>query len=105
MKQKKQEVQERFRTEVGLIVDVPTAEFWNTNDGNSNRRFFADHELSSIITSVDVNLVYRLKIIFEALSSGYKINVPKFEQYATETAELYVQVYSWYPMFRPSTRS
>ena len=47
---------------------------------------------------MDVNLVYRLKIILEALSSGHKINVPKFEQYATETAELYVQLYSWHPM-------
>ena len=38
---------------MGLIVDVPKAGFGNTNDGNSNRWFFAD-----FITDVDINLVY-----------------------------------------------
>ncbi|CAH0563012.1 unnamed protein product [Brassicogethes aeneus] len=98
VKQRKQVIQERFRKEMGLIVDVPKANFGNTNDGNTSRRFFADHELSASITGIDVNLIFRLKIILEVLSSGLNINVPQFETYARETEELYVQFYKWHPM-------
>ena len=43
---KKKEIQEEFRTRLGLIVDVPKAGFGNSNDGNTSRRFFMDPELS-----------------------------------------------------------
>ena len=36
---KKKEIQEEFRTRLGLIVDVPKAGFGNSNDGNTSRRF------------------------------------------------------------------
>lgn len=98
VKQRKKELQERFRKEMGLIVDVPKANFGNSNDGNTSRRFFADHELSASITGIDVNLIFRFKIILEALSSGHKINVATFEKYSRETEERYVQLYQWHPM-------
>ena len=34
----------------------------------------------------------------ETLSSGYKIDIKKFEKFAELTAELYVEIYGWYPM-------
>ena len=34
----------------------------------------------------------------ETLSSGYKIDVKKFEKFAELTVELYVEIYGWYPM-------
>lgn len=32
------------------------------------------------------------------MSSGYKIDIKKFEKFAELTAELYVEIYGWYPM-------
>ncbi|CAH1986018.1 unnamed protein product [Acanthoscelides obtectus] len=42
VKERKGEIQKVFREETGLIVDVPKANFGNTNDGNTSRRFFAE---------------------------------------------------------------
>jgi hypothetical protein len=47
---------------------------------------------------VDLSLIKNCKIILEVISSGHKINVEKFNKFATETAELYVKLYGWYPM-------
>lgn len=98
VQERKKEIQEEFHRKTGLIVDVPKANFGNTNDGNTSRRFFADHELASEITGIDVNLIYRFKIILEVLSSGLEINVEQFSVYAKETAKLYVDLYGWHPM-------
>ncbi|CAB3252436.1 unnamed protein product [Arctia plantaginis] len=48
--QRKGEIQERFRTETGLLIDMPKHNFGNTNDGNTSRRFFDDTELTAEIT-------------------------------------------------------
>lgn len=50
------------------------------------------------ITGVNPGLIYRLKIILEVLTSGHNIDTEKFSVYARETAELYVELYSWHPM-------
>jgi hypothetical protein len=39
VKQRKMEIQEEFRTKMGLLVDVPKPGCGNTNDGNTSRRF------------------------------------------------------------------
>ncbi|XP_053970340.1 uncharacterized protein LOC128872056 isoform X3 [Hylaeus volcanicus] len=83
---------------MGLIVDVPKPGFGNSNDGNTSRRFFANHLLSASTTQIDVQFIYRLKVILEAISSNHKINVDKFAAYASETAKLYVELYPWHPM-------
>lgn len=87
-----------FRQQLGLNIDVPKQGFGNTNDGNTSRRFFNDYEISSEITGIDKELMYRFKIILEAISSTFEIDSNKFSCYAMETAQLYVQLYSWYPM-------
>lgn len=94
----KAKIQEKFKKEMGLLVDVPKAGFGNTNDGNTSRRFFAEHEKSAKILGLDVNLIFRFKIILETISSGFQIDVSKFEKYAEDTAELYVNLYGWHPM-------
>lgn len=73
VKQRKSEIQEDFRLKMDLHVDLPKAGTGNTNDGNTSRRAFANHELTAEITEVDVNLIYRLKVILETLSSGHRI--------------------------------
>lgn len=98
VKERKKNIQEKFRSETGLIVDVPKAGFGNTNDGNTSRRFFANPELAAEITGVDFNLIYRLKVILEVISSGHKVDLNKFADYCLETAQLYIGLYPWHPM-------
>lgn len=74
------------------------ANFGNKNDGNTSRRFFDNPSLAAEITGINYDLIYRLKEILEVISSGYKINIEKFENYTTETARLYVDLYPWHPM-------
>lgn len=60
--------------------------------------FFSFPALSSRITGIDQNLIYRFSVILKALNSNFKINSSSFHKYAFETAQLYVQLYEWYPM-------
>jgi hypothetical protein len=94
----KLKMQQDFKNKMGLIVDVPKPGFGNTNDGNTSRRFFADPDLAAEITGVDINLIFRFKVILEVISSGHEVDTEKFSAYATETAELYIRLYPWHPM-------
>ncbi|KAJ8709377.1 hypothetical protein PYW07_009203 [Mythimna separata] len=95
---RKKEIQTKFREQLGLLVDIPKANFGNTNDGNTSRRFFDEYEKSAEITGIDQNLIYRLKVILETMCCGIKINIEKFEIYCKETAELYVSLYKFHPI-------
>ncbi|KAH9640874.1 hypothetical protein HF086_015213 [Spodoptera exigua] len=75
VKQKKAEIQTKFREQMGLLVNVPKAGFGNTNDGNTSRRFFANPEITAEITGVDLNLIKRLKVILEVISSSNKVDL------------------------------
>lgn len=70
----------------------------NSNTGNVARTFFMEYKKSSRITGIDMELICRLHIILLAVSSCYSIDATKFEAYAMETAELYINRYKWYPM-------
>ncbi|KAK9688610.1 hypothetical protein QE152_g35188 [Popillia japonica] len=94
----KKHIQERFRIETGLLVDMPKTNFGNTNDGNTSRRFFENPHLAADITGINYELIYRLKVILETISSGHKIDSQKYDCYAKETAKLYVSLYGWHPM-------
>lgn len=96
--ERKVAIQKTFRRETGLIVDVPKAGFGNSNDENTSRRFFANPQKASDITGVDFDLIYRIKIILEVISSGHKVNLQKFADYGLATAKLYVSLYPWHPM-------
>lgn len=98
MKRRKRELQDSFKSEMGLLVDVPKAGFGNTNDGNTSRKFFADPEKSAAITGLDIDLIRRLRTILETLSSGFRVDADKFAAFALETAKLYVRLYGWHPM-------
>lgn len=98
VKEKKEEIQNAFREEMGLLVDIPKAGFGNTNDGNTSRRFFSDPETAARITGIDYTLIHRFKVILETISSGHSIDAKKIDSYAFETATLYVQLYGWHPM-------
>lgn len=95
---KKQYIISKFKSEMGLLVDVPKPGFGSSNDGNTARRFFQNPELSSLITGIDTTLIYRFGIILNTLSCGFAIDPDKFQTFSNETAKLYIQLYSWYPM-------
>lgn len=70
----------------------------NTNDGNTARRFFKEPKFAVEVTGLDETLIIRFETILRAICSGRDIDVDKFEEYASETADLYLKLYSWYYM-------
>lgn len=94
----KKNIQQRFRKDMGLLVDMPTQQGGNTNDGNTSRRFFRAAEKSSEITGVNKELIERFHIILETLGSGYPIDEDAFESFIVVTRNLYLNEYPWYIM-------
>lgn len=97
-KSKKIYVQDRFRSELGLIIDKPRQGSGNSNDGNTARRFFANPACTARITGVDEELIKRFHVLLQTMSCGMHINAQKFGEYAFKTAELFVNKYNWYYM-------
>lgn len=96
--EKKKCVQDRFRNELGLHIDKPRQGTGNSNDGNTARKFFSNYQCAANITGVDEELIKRLYIILQTMSSGIAINATKFGQYAMDTAQIFVNKYNWYYM-------
>lgn len=87
----------RFKDKMGLIVDkVKPGGFGNSDDGNLARAFFDNPALAAEILELDENAIRRCGVILHAMSSGFKINIEKFKNYALETAKLLVKLYPWY---------
>lgn len=87
-----------FKKEFGLLVDMPKQQAGNTNDGNTARTFFRNAKKSSEITGVNVELIERFHVLLETINCGFEINLNKFDKYTQETRNLYLKLYSWYPM-------
>lgn len=98
LKKRSSEIKEKFKSEMGLIVDKPKPGYGNSNDGNTARNFFKNSDKSAEITGLDVSLINKFYTILRVLSSGYDINIEKFEKFANETRHLYLSLYSWYYM-------
>lgn len=97
-KNKKMLIQEGFKKELGLNVDMVKQGFGTTNDGNTARRFFENATKSAEITGLDINLIKRFYVILQTIASGRNIDICAFQSYAKETAQLYIKLYSWYYM-------
>ncbi|XP_050525962.1 uncharacterized protein LOC126896864 [Daktulosphaira vitifoliae] len=95
---RKQHIQNKFRSEMGLLVDIVLQGHGTTNDGNTARKFFKNAELSSSCTGIDINLIKRCGTILSVIASGYTINIKAFEEYCFLTAKLFVSLYPWYYM-------
>lgn len=94
---RKKLIQEKFRKNMGLVVDVPKPGYGTSNDGNT-ARFFSNPLLSTEITGIDEDLIKRCAMILKVINSGYEIKLEEFEQYCLETAKRYVALYDWYYM-------
>jgi len=91
-------IQEQFRSETGLLIDIVKQGHGTTNDGNTARRFFSDPEKAANITGLKKELIERCATILRVLSCGYEIDVDAFRKFCLETARSYVAEYQWYPM-------
>lgn len=98
VKERKNNIIHNLRTKMGLLIDIPKPGFGTTNDGNTARRFFRQPSLVASITGIDENLIERFSVLLRTMSSGYAVNIEAFRVYARETAEKYVELYSWYYM-------
>ncbi|KAH9632262.1 hypothetical protein HF086_002897 [Spodoptera exigua] len=67
VKQRSDEIKQRFKHEMGLIVDKPKPGFGSTNDGNTARRFFGNPELSARITGLDVTIIKNFDVLLRTL--------------------------------------
>lgn len=93
--EKKKQIQEKFRGELGLLVDMPKQQTGNTNDGNTARKFFRNSEKSAVITGVNVELIKRFHVILECINSGFHIYIL---YNLLSKRETYIKDYSSYPM-------
>lgn len=83
---------------MGLHVDFVKQGLGTSNDGNTARRFFENFKKSAEITGIDESLIKRFYIILQVLASGENINPEKFDHFAKETANLFIDLYGWYYM-------
>lgn len=71
-----------------------------TNDGNTARRFFSNPAIVSNVLRINQTLknqtLKKFGNILYVMASGFAIDLEKFEIYATETAELFINLYGWY---------
>lgn len=96
VRKRKKNIQDQFRKETGLLLDVVLQGKGNINDGNTARRVFKHYQKTAEITGVDVRLVERLRNLLIVINSGKKINVENFRQYSLDTMHLYESLYDWY---------
>ena len=88
-----------MRDPLRLIVNVPkTGGLGTSNDGNTARFAFVNHEKMAKILEIDPLLIKRIWVILCVLSSQEAVDPYRFQVYCRETAERYVSQYAWYPM-------
>jgi hypothetical protein len=98
-RQRKLEIQKRLWEQMGLNIDKPKANgSGTTNDGNTSRSAFNQTEKFAEVTDVDEQLIKRFKNILIALACQYPLNPDLFGEYCSETGNLYMKLYDWYPM-------
>lgn len=95
---RKKHIQEAFKNQMGLIIDVPKQGSGSSNDGNTARRFFEEPSVSAAITGLDVEMVEKFSVILSVIASGFEIHTDKFQIYCIETAKQFVKLYGWYKM-------
>lgn len=98
LQNRKKNIQNKFKEELNLLIDIVKQGSGTTNDGNTARKFFEFPNKTAAITGLDQNLIKRFAVILQAITSGEKIDVIKFKDFARKTAEKYVELYDWYYM-------
>lgn len=95
---RKKMIQTELHKHLGIRIDKVVKGKGTSNTGNVARKFFTNCKEASRITGVNEELIRRFWIIMVALSSGYNLEVQKYDDFAKENASLYMEHYSWYRM-------
>ena len=99
VEERKKVRQQKFKDELGLLVDVPKAGgVGNSNTGNVARRAFQNEQAFSNITGVDEELIHGIHTMLICLNVDHQIHREKFKQKGIEVAKRWVEMYSWYNM-------
>lgn len=69
----KRRIQQEFRKELGLLIDIVKQGSGTTNDGNTARRFFSEIHTTAKITGLDESLIRRFSVILQTISCGEMI--------------------------------
>lgn len=85
-----------FYSQLGLMLDQPKEIYGSSHDGNTSRRLFENVKISSKITGVEEDFIKGFHIILQVISSGFEINVQKFQNHTTEIARNLVALYPWF---------
>ena len=94
----KKRIQDSFKKELGLRIDIPKEGGGTPNDGNIARRYSENVAVTAKILNVDEELMTKCRTILRALSSGIAININNFKNLCFNVAQLYVEKYEWYSM-------
>lgn len=86
-KNDKKDIQNKFKSLLNLLVDVPISGFGTTNDGNTAREF----SITSQITGIPENFIKRYYIILATLSSSRLNKSDSVRSYCEEIARLLQQ--------------
>lgn len=91
----KKRIQQEFRKNVDLLIDVVWQGSGLTNDESTARKYYSEIETTAKITGLNESLVEIFAVILQAISCGEMIDAKLFGQYAMETAKMFVQDYGW----------
>lgn len=91
-------IQNRFKSKLNLLIDIPKPSGGTTNSGNTTRRAFKDPKILSEILEVDYELISNLKKVMTVISIKQKIDHEKFKELCDETIEIYKKNYEKFAM-------
>jgi hypothetical protein len=91
METRKEDTRGRFRSELGFLVDVQKPGCVMTNGGNTTRHIIFRTSILSSITGIYEEFIELLIKIRGAITRNYANIVVNFDNYARETASMYVR--------------
>lgn len=92
-KGRKQKIQDDFKEQLNLLIDIPLPGGGTSNTGNTARKFFREFAISSQITGIPEFLIERYHTIITALATTQLLDPIELRQYTTETANHLRSIY------------
>lgn len=86
--ERKKVIQDQFKDQLNLLIDIPLSGGGTSNNGNTARKFFREHAITSEITDVPEELIERYHTIISVLCGSKLLDPVKLREYNTETANL-----------------
>lgn len=90
---RKKQIQQTLRKKNWITVDIVKQRSGTKNTGNVARAFFSKYEDDSEIISIDRDIIKRLYVLLQVISSKSKVCLNLFKNYCLETTRKCVQMY------------